>query len=288
MSTAQVSIELVLAGILALCAFVLPFLGRQDIATELLQSNALIGVLGVAYLFGVVFDKLADTMLTPMENHLRLKQAVKYLQKKPKFKGRDPFPQNKLEFRLRKAQDGRLQWMESLKSRIRTSRELAVLGLPAALGIIVYQSSSQTCGVGSNHPCNPGWLFVFVGLNLLFLVSAVWKESRNRDEDTGKNNRRSIKTDDIYKDDKKRQIQLKLTTKQMHIDALPYYLLIANSTTGIIILSIQNAEDLTFAMLGAGGLILTLLSLWSNLRITRTYMKFVAREMGAYIKEKSK
>ena len=288
MSTAQVSIELVLAGILALCAFVLPFLGGQDITTDLLQSNALIGVLGAAYLFGVVFDKLADTLLMPMENHLRLKQAAKYLHKKPKFKGKDAFPQNILEFRLRKAQDGRLQWMESLKSRIRTSRELAVLGLPAALGIIVYQDVTQGCGAGSEKICASEWIYAFIGINLLLLVTAVWKESRDRDEDTDQKNPRAIKTDDLHKDENKRRRQLDMASTQMHVNALPYYLLIANSSIGIVVVSIRNSGDSSIALIGAGGLILTLLSLWACLRITRTFMKFVAREMGDYLKEKSK
>lgn len=288
MSTAQVSIELVLAGILALCAFILPFLGWQDLTTDLLQSNALIGVLGVAYLFGVVFDKLADTMLTPMEDQLRLKQAAKYLDRKPKFKGKDAFPQNKLEFRLRKAQDGRLQWMESLKSRIRTSRELAVLGLPAALGIIIYQDIIKECEADSGQLCSAGWIYAFIVLNLVLLVTAVWRESRRRDEDVSQNQQKVFRTDDLAMDIGERLRQLELASKQMHMNAMPYYLMIANSTIGIVVLSMRNTGNSSIALIGAGGLILTLLSLWASLRITRTYMKFVAREMDDYLKEKSK
>ncbi|HAV77427.1 MAG TPA: hypothetical protein DCX53_08740, partial [Anaerolineae bacterium] len=207
--------------------------------------------------------------------------------KKPKFKGRDAFPQNKLEFRLRKAQDGRLQWMDSLKSRIRTSRELAVLGLPAALGIVVYRDEMQRCGEGSNG-CHPQWTYAFIGLNLLLLIISVWKENRDRDEDTDENNAKILKTNDLHKDKDKRRQQLNLATTQSRMNALPYYLLIANSSIGIVVVGFLNSGDSSIALIGAGGLILTLLSLWTCLRITRTYIKFVAREMGDYLKEKSK
>ena len=89
MNTAQVSIELILAGILALCAFVLPFWKGESISPQLLQSEALIGFLGLAYLLGVVFDKLADTMLTPAEHYLRIKQGAKFLDDHKSFKGKD-------------------------------------------------------------------------------------------------------------------------------------------------------------------------------------------------------
>ena len=60
MKTVEVAIEHVLAGVLALCAFVLPLFGGLNINPQFLQTGALIGVLGIAYLFGVVFDKVHE------------------------------------------------------------------------------------------------------------------------------------------------------------------------------------------------------------------------------------
>ena len=286
MSVVQVSVELVLAGILALCAFVLPFLGGQEFTFELLQNNALIGVLGIAYLIGVVFDKLADIILAPFENHLRIKQAAKYLEKKPKFKGKDPFPQNKLEFRLREAQDGRLQWMESLKSRIRTSRELAVLGLPATMGIVIHQGISKECS--STQTCTGQWLYYLVALNLILLIYAAWKDSGRPDEDSNLFNKKELKPDDLECDSKKRNAQIEQAKKQMRINARPYYLMIAVSIIGIIATGALKQGNPTIILIGIGGLIISLLSLWACMRITRTYLKFIAREMNSYLKEKSK
>ena len=92
MNTARVSVELVLAGILGLCVFVLPFFPGADLRSDLPQNEALIGVLGLAYL---------------------------------------------------REKDWRLDWMNTLKSRIHTSRELTKPGLPATLGIVLQLGSSM-------------------------------------------------------------------------------------------------------------------------------------------------
>src|SRR5438034_6254538 len=141
MKTAEVAIEHILTGVLALCAFLLPFLSEFGIAGKVLQNEVLVGALGVAYLFGVAFDRLADTILSSMEHYLRLSLADEYLgNKKPTLDG-DPFPQDQLEFALRSQKSGRLEWMDSLRSRIRTSRGLCVLGAPAAMGLLIFLKS---------------------------------------------------------------------------------------------------------------------------------------------------
>ena len=285
MNTAQVSIELILAGILALCAFVLPFWKGQSINPELLQSEALIGFLGLAYLLGVVFDKLADTMLTPAEHYLRIRQGAKFLDDHKNFKGKDPFPQNDLEFSLKKAKDGRLDWMNSLKSRIRTSRELAVLGLPAVMGLTIYEGVTRPCG--ANQPaCAAWWMYLPVVLNLTLFIAMIWLESRTSDEDSlGGKNQAKLKTHQLSLDRDTRDAQVKQAERQAHTASLPYYLLLANSviTTGII--ALFNLNNQIIILLAVGGTIISLLALWSCLRITRTYLKFVAREMAPTLKK---
>jgi hypothetical protein len=277
MNTAQVSIELVLAGILALCAFVLPFWRGTDISQDLLQTDALIGVLGIAYLFGVVFDKLADTILSPMEDYLRLRQADKML-KGAKSSVKDAFPQNKLEFHLRTAKDGRLDWMNSLKSRIRTSREVAVLGLPASLGIAVYAGFTKGCATSVSQACSAQWIYIFVIFNLLLMAAAAWRESKAPEEDSTVPNTRIIKTHDLNLDPKLRTEQMQQAEQKMRADSAVYYLMGVNSIIAIAIVVALKPENSWIALFGAGGLIISLLSLWTCLRITRTYMKFVARE----------
>jgi hypothetical protein len=276
MNTAQVSIELVLAGILGLCAFVLPFFPGADFNTNLLQNEALIGVLGLAYLLGVIFDKLADTILHPMEHILRLRQADEYLSDHPGFEGEDPYPQNKLEFNLRKSKDGRLDWMNSLKSRIRTSRELAVLSLPAAMGIVIHLSAV------------PQWIYVPVALNLLAFILAVFLESVTADEDE-KTTRWRIKrrkTHHLSRDASARKDELRNALGQARKVSIPYYLLIAVPVCTIGVTALRNPENTQIPLIGAGGLILSMLALWTCLTITVTYIRFVAREMPGYLKEK--
>lgn len=278
MNTAQISIKLVLAGILALCAFVLPLWSGKNLSTDLLQSEALIGILGLAYLVGVIFDKLADTILTPMEDFLRLKQAGKFLDDNTNFKGKDPFPQNDLEYSLKKADDGRLEWMNSLKSRIRTSRELAVLGLPATMGVILY------LGTAGN------WKYIPIALNLLLFIVTAWLESNISDEDSRSHGvqKKRLKTRDVLKDEAARKKQLQLAGKHAQQASIPYYLLMAISTIGIGIAAALDPGNTLSLTIGAGGLIISLLALWACLRITRTYLKFVAREMTTHLKGKEK
>jgi hypothetical protein len=277
MNTAQVSIELVLAGILALCAFVLPFWKGTELSPSLLQTDALIGILGLAYLLGVVFDKLADTILSPMENYLRLLQADKILKGRNKTRSKDAFPQNKLEYQLRSTKDGRLDWMNSLKSRIRTSRELAVLGLPASMGIAIYTGYTRGCAQAGSSFCASQWIYLFVLVNLILFVAAAWMESRTPDEEATSGRGTRIKTVDLDADPKIRAGQLKLAERQMQADSRIYYLMTLNCVIAIAFIAFINPGNLWIALFGVGGLLFSLLSLWACLRITRTYMKFVAR-----------
>lgn len=287
MNTAQVSIELVLAGILALCSFVLPFWRGSELSQNLLQTDALIGILGLAYLFGVVFDKLADTILSPMEDFLRLKQAHTILEHRVKAKPKDAFPQNRLEYELRSTKDGKLDWMNSLKSRIRTSREVAVLGLPASMGIAIYQGLANDCAQTS-PVCSAHWIYLFVFLNLILFVLAAWMESRRSDEESKDAKVIRIKTGDLDHDPIVRKRQMGQAENQMWVDSRIYQLILLNSAIAITIVAFLKPENSWIAMLSVGGLIVSVLSLWACLRITRTYIKFVARAGREADKEKSK
>ena len=65
MKTAEVAIEHVLAGLLAICAFILPFVPRtHDLKID---NTEIVGVLGLAYMIGVVFDRVAETRVDALD-----------------------------------------------------------------------------------------------------------------------------------------------------------------------------------------------------------------------------
>jgi hypothetical protein len=167
MKTAEVAVEHVLTGVLALCAFMLPFFSGPEFDGRLLDSQTSVAVLGLAYLVGIVFDRLTDTMLSPLEQSLRLKLAAEFIEKKLGRYDGDPFPQDKLEYELRKKNDGRTDWMDSLRSRVRTARGLTIMGLPAAMGIAIYLTDPQPEQLWGWPP------YTFVGLNFVFLFLSV-------------------------------------------------------------------------------------------------------------------
>lgn len=307
MNTAQVSIELVLAGILALCAFVLPFWRGADLSQNLLQADLLVAVLGIAYLFGVVFDKLADFMLGPMEHYLRLEEASGYLTDNPHFQGKDPFPQDKFEVRLRTAQDGRLEWMNSLRSRIRTSREVAVLGLPASLGIVVYGEFTRVCATNNSAACSPGGMYAFIVLNIIFFMAAILREeitirrsNPSKEESTAGKvtvpkegamseiadpsekksliaTSRRIKTHELSRTASDRRDQMKQAASRMRAESVPYYLIVVNSVIALATAAALSPDQYWILLVGTGTLIFSLMALWAWYRITRTYIRFLAR-----------
>jgi hypothetical protein len=281
MNTAQVSIELVLAGILALCAFVLPFWRGADISQDFLQTDALIVLLGSAYLFGVVFDKLGDFLLSPFEHYLRLQEAHRRLTKGSQAK--DPFPQDRLEFKLRAANDGRLDWMNALKSRIRTSRELAVLGLPASLGFVIYEGFGKDCALNGDLFCSTPWIYAFVGLNIAIFLIAIWREWAADEEPAGLQGRETprkrdrIRTQELSHNSKQRSNQMQRSREQLRADSLLYYLMVINSAIAIAVAAAFKPEYSWILLFGAGAVIFSLLSFWTWHRITRTYIRFVSR-----------
>lgn len=307
MNTAQVSIELVLAGILAICAFVLPFWRGADISQNLLQADWLVALLGIAYLFGVVFDKLADFILSPMEHYLRLQEADDRLKQHSKSKHQDPFPQDKFEVRLRAAHDGRLDWMNSLRSRIRTSREVAVLGLPASLGIVMYTGFNRACGTNGGPACAASWMYGFIVLNLLFFVAAIGRDELlarapepprqesaianpnldNQESAAGALSavekeaptatKKRLKTHQLSRLPEVRERQMRQAAARMRAESIPYFLIVVNSSIAIAVAAALWPEYSWMPLLGAGSFVFSLFALWAWYRITRTYIHFLAR-----------
>lgn len=261
MKTVEVAVEYVLVGLLALFAFALPFFpGALDPAW--LSSEKIIGILGLAYLFGVVFDKIADTMLAPHEQCLRIAQACKNRKERRDRTG-DPFPQDRLENSVRSAGDGRLEWMDALRGRIRTTRGLAVFGLPAALGIVLYLGKS---GQGAAYRLGMivpvALLCLCIGSSIIFSIV-----------------RTSPKTGDLKKKDKKDIVAASKAHVHWGLSFLVLMLFIA-AMGGMVVVPLWSGRY-ELALVGVAGTVIALLSWWAWHGITRTYMRFLAMQMDA-------
>jgi hypothetical protein len=269
MKTAEVAIEYMLTGLLALCAFGLPLLSKPDLDQRLLQSGAIIGVLGMAYLLGVVFDKLADSVLSPIEQWLRLRQADENFKNTKKHS--DAFPQDALELTLR-GEDGRLEWMDSLRGRIRTTRGLAVLGLPAAMGIAIFQGFMKDDGAVSDVSWR--WLlYTLVFVNLLFIVGSIWRLKTKKFRTWFK----FLKTRDLTKDDDTRITQMRKAKQDMWRGIRLYVLMLLTSTVTVIIIAALRAAHFESVVIGMFGAVAALLALWTWYSITKTYISFISK-----------
>ncbi len=261
MKTVEVAVEYVLVGLLALFAFALPFFpGALDPAW--LSSEKLIGILGLAYLFGVVFDKIADTMLAPHEQCLRIAQACKNLKEGGGSTGDsvDPFPQDRLENGVRSAGDGRLEWMDALRGRIRTTRGLAVFGLPAALGIVLYLGKT---GQGAAYRLG---MIIPVALLCLCIGSAVIFSAVSTSPKTG-----DFKEQDI--------MAASEAYRRQGLSFLVLMLFIA-AMGGMVVVPLWSGRY-ELALVGIAGTAISLLSWWAWHGITRTYMRFLAMQTDA-------
>ena len=284
MKTAEVAIEHVLTGVLALCAFLLPLLSGLNLPLGgLQQSEALVGVLGLAYLFGVVFDKLADTVLSPIEQRLRLRLASGFLEKggaryAPDWTRQhlgDPFPQDVLEFSLRGEKNGRTDWIDSLRSRIRTSRGLAVLGLPAMMGLAIYLTANQFPPPGS-WQLQPKDAVI---LNLLLLFTSVLLVSEIKVL-------KPIRTDKLADDQAGRDKQIRRATKLMFVSCSFYALMMINSLLTLTVIGARRSGLTPVVIVVVGVVMVSPLWVWYH--ITGTHMSFIYRKLPELMEAEKK
>lgn len=131
MSTTELFVEqviiglMVLAGAAALCGAGLPTTGVSEIGLTVAAS----------YLVGMAYDRFADTLLSRLEQHFRLRFALDELKALPRA-GSDPFPEERYRLRvLDSSQRG--EYANYLRSRIRLTRAVATaapgLGVAAAV-----------------------------------------------------------------------------------------------------------------------------------------------------------
>ena len=63
MRTTEIFVEQVIVGLLVLAAGALPLVNWKDINLSATNLAASVGILLIAYLLGIVFDRFADTLL---------------------------------------------------------------------------------------------------------------------------------------------------------------------------------------------------------------------------------
>jgi len=123
-----------------LAHFLLPLLSGLELSEQLLQSEALIGVLGLAYLLALFFDRLADTILSPIEQWLRLRLANRFLEKRSLYcMATIHFPQDILEYSLRGDKNGRVDWMDLCAAGFAPVADWRS-GAPGSDGIAIFRS----------------------------------------------------------------------------------------------------------------------------------------------------
>ncbi|MDX6382743.1 MAG: hypothetical protein QOK48_316 [Blastocatellia bacterium] len=265
MKTAEVAIEHILTGLLALCAFALPlFSGNNYLENVLTKEPALVGVLGLAYLSGVVFDKLADTVLSPIEQYLRISLVSERLsERETTVTVDDPFPQDELEFNLRGEKNGRVDWMDSLRSRMRTCRGLSVLGAPAAMGLAVFHYQKGVRAAWME------WPHMAVALNLFLIFLSV----------TIISSRKPIKTKELPSGGQRTKDTAR--ARMMWLSIIYSLTLIISAITiwRVTPLPQSPAARAVFFVCSA---VAIWMPIWVWYRITKTYLSFVYRSLLVY------
>lgn len=187
MKTTEIFVEQVLIGALVLGAAALPWwpeVARLFVPGGIVGLGGGLAVVGVAYLLGILCDRLADTLTEDLERHHRLRFALAW----PTLRGvgpprdeaewKDPFPEDALRLAVLRDAAPVVAWLDYHRSRVRLTRALAVF-LPAAAFAAVLGAARLERPAGS-WP-GAGW----IGLVPLIYALVVWRGWRRR-ERTGK------------------------------------------------------------------------------------------------------
>ena len=131
MGTTELQAEQVIVGGVVLAAVLLPW--TPEIVTALNVNRGMsqlvagAGVVFVAYVLGVVFDRLADTLTDWLERVQRLRFVEYALQSGQASEAApDPFPENLLRMHVLGIGGDLSAWVDYHRSRMRIARALAV------------------------------------------------------------------------------------------------------------------------------------------------------------------
>ena len=204
MKTTELYVEQILIGGLILAIFALPAApdivcwltasagakGANNISLGLAVAGSVVG-LSIAYLLGLIFDRVIDTLMDPWLCHLRLRFAHEQFAKIP-IRTEDPFPEADLTLRVFQIGGDVAERFDYLRVRIRLSRAMAALGpgLTVATAVGLRRIFDPSFSIFSNDPLVLGFAIMaayIVALTLtLFLRSAGkiaikrWETNQNR------------------------------------------------------------------------------------------------------------
>lgn len=160
MKTTELFVEQVFVGFLVLLIAALPF--HPELLEQFGAANDLgtfggiavaAGLVGTAYLLGVVFDRLADSLLRGLDQHNRLRFALRGLKTWPDT-WQDPFAEDRLRIRVFAKGGALVDWLDYLRSRIRLTRALATFGPGITLALVLATARTR------ENPALAWWLVV--------------------------------------------------------------------------------------------------------------------------------
>jgi hypothetical protein len=250
MSTVEVAVEQVLIGCVVLligllCAGVDP---NYTLTTFKDSSATAVMALGVAYLIGIVYDRVADTLMEDIEGHYRNLFAV----------DTGAFAEDRLRIRALRTEQSS-SYAGYLRTRIRLSRALATLfpGLSCALAAwlaLVENAEKHAAGVVI------GGMYGIAFLIKMVPEGAPWGLLRGR-----KAGRSDSACPNAYKG--RRLVGYVVTDRVLWTAALLTFM---GSLTVL-----GRTANLWVAALPLFGLLGALLSGWAWIRITRTFYRFI-------------
>jgi hypothetical protein len=178
MGTTELQVEQVIVGGVVLAAVLLPW--APEILTAFAAPQPLAGLatgaglLYLAYVLGVVFDRLADTLTEWLDGCQRLLVAEEMQRAKdtPQLKP-DPFPEGRLRMKVLRDSGDVGRWLDYHRSRTRITRALAVY-LP-------FVTWSLALGLGRFHPWDhdPDWRICVGPVVLIAMIVGVqWLSER--------------------------------------------------------------------------------------------------------------
>jgi len=177
--TTEIFVEQVLIGALVLIVVGL-FLG---VGLEDLSAGTVTGVavglagLGAAYLAGIVYDRVADTMLASIESRSRLRAAKKRHDDSicKTVLPRDLFPEDKLRLLIQSAEKTVGDYADYLRTRMRLTRALATLAPALAVAVAV---GKPLAGAGHSAETRVDALLWVLGMYALVFALALLREHR--------------------------------------------------------------------------------------------------------------
>ena len=267
MNTTDVFVEQVLVGGLVLAVFVLM---SPEWTDSLLDGGlgfggfAGLGAVGIgcAYLIGIIADRVIDTLLQDLERWNRLRYAV--TEGCERYGPDDLFPEDKLRT-LVMAHEGPARYADYLRSRIRLTRALAVLS-PAISAAVVLGSVES---FGQRRYWGIGLAAVYMAAFLLRNWAGSWaKVERPR----RKGNLVTIGVRcSVPRTDASREVLEYYSGKKVRCrDVVLHWTLIL--LVGLQVAAVAFSDPTaSYLFVVGGGWLLSVLSLWSWSRISKTF-----------------